>query len=248
MTGPTGAGKTTTLYSTIAEINRPGVNIATIEDPIEIKLEGVNQSQVNSEIDLHFAQLPRALLRQDPDVILVGEIRDAETAQIATRAALTGHLVFSTLHTNSAPEAVARLQDIGVENYLIASSMRGVLGQRMVKRLCEHCKVSYTPPDQTLERYFYYESHQAPEVSLHRGLGCRHCGDSGYKGRIALHELFLVNNRIRDLIARGASQTEIFSSAIELGYRPLRYDGLKKALMGLTTLEQIERQTLVEFL
>lgn len=206
VTGPTGSGKTTTLYATMAEINWPNVNISTIEDPIEIKLEGINQSQINPAINLRLADLLRAMLRQDPDVILVGGIRDAETARIATQVALAGHLVFSTLHTNSAPETVTRMRDIGVEHYMIASSIRGVVGQRMAARICEHCKVAYTPAVETLERYFHFDPANVPEVTLFRGRGCKHCNDNGYRGRIAFHELFLVNNEIRDLIAHGASQ------------------------------------------
>jgi type II secretory ATPase GspE/PulE/Tfp pilus assembly ATPase PilB-like protein len=245
VTGPTGSGKTTTLYSALAELNEPGVNISTIEDPIEMQLEGINQSQVNHHIDLSFSLLLRSLLRQDPDIILIGEIRDKETAKIATEAALTGHIVLATLHTNSAPEAIIRLEDIGVDHYMIAPSVIGVLAQRLAARICESCKEAYTPTEAVLRRYF--DDEVLPEITFFRGHGCPACEGTGYKGRIAFHELFLVNQEVRAKISEHASQRDIIEAASKVGYRPLRYDGLKKVLLGLTTIEEIEANTATEF-
>jgi type IV pilus assembly protein PilB len=245
VTGPTGSGKTTTLYSMLAEMNQSGVNISTIEDPIELRLEGISQSQVNPAIDVSFATMLRALLRQDPDIMLVGEIRDLETAKIACEAALTGHLVLTTLHTNNAPDAVTRLLEIGVEPYLLAPAVVGILGQRLAPRLCENCKEPYRPEEHVLRRYFNDEP--MPDVTFYRGRGCRVCKQSGFKGRVAFHELFILNRRIRSLIARRADHAEIIEEAQRIGYRPLRYDGLKKVLLGLTTIEEIEAQTPLEF-
>jgi len=245
VTGPTGSGKTTTLYAALHEINRPDVNISTIEDPVEIQLAGVNQSQVNAHIDLHFGTILRALLRQDPDVILVGEIRDLETAKIATEAALTGHLVFATLHTNTAAQAIVRLLEIGVEPFMVAPSIIGVLAQRLAARICDHCKEAYHPSPETLRRYFLDEG--LTDVPFFRGKGCSRCRGTGYKGRVAFHELILVSEEIRTLISQGKSAQEITQAAAKLGYRPLRYDGLKKVLLGLTTIEEIEQNTSFEW-
>ena len=204
VTGPTGSGKTTTLYSALHKINTPELNISTIEDPIEIQLEGVTQSQVNASIDLKFATLLRALMRQDPDVILIGEIRDLETAKIATEAALTGHIVFATLHTNSAPQAIVRLLEIGVEPFMVAPSIIGVLAQRLAARICEHCKEAYYPA----------AARRSPSTSRTRGrrkcrstggAGCPKCRGTGYKGRVAIHELVLITEEIRALISEGAA-------------------------------------------
>jgi type II secretory ATPase GspE/PulE/Tfp pilus assembly ATPase PilB-like protein len=244
VTGPTGSGKTTTLYSALHEINKPELNISTIEDPIEIQLEGVTQSQVNSAIDLKFANLLRALMRQDPDAILIGEIRDLETAKIATEAALTGHIVFATLHTNSAPQAITRLIEIGVEPYMVAPSVIGVLAQRLTARICENCKEAYTPSRELLSRYFQEEG--LSDVKFFRGKGCPKCRGTGYKGRVAIHELVLITEEIRALIAEGRSVQEITKAAAKVGYRPLRY-GLKKVLLGLTTISEIEQNTSFEW-
>ncbi len=245
VTGPTGSGKTTTLYAAIHEINTPGVNISTIEDPIEIQLAGVTQSQVNSNIDLKFATILRALMRQDPDAILVGEIRDLETAKIATEAALTGHIVFATLHTNTAPQAIMRLIEIGVEPYMVAPSVIGVLAQRLAARICENCKEAYYPPRETLRKYFQDEG--LTEVPFFRGRGCQACRHTGYKGRVAFHELVLITEEVRALISEGKSVQEISRAAAKVGYKPLRYDGLKKVLLGLTTIEEIEQNTSFEW-
>jgi type IV pilus assembly protein PilB len=227
------------------EINTPGVNISTIEDPIEIQLAGVTQSQVNSNIDLKFSTILRSLMRQDPDVILVGEIRDLETAKIATEAALTGHIVFATLHTNSAPQAITRLIEIGVEPYMVAPSVIGVLAQRLAARICENCKEAYYPPRETLLKYFREQG--LTEVPFFRGRGCPACRHTGYKGRVAFHELILITDEMRTLISEGRSVQEISRAAAKVGYRPLRYDGLKKVLLGLTTIEEIDQNTSFEW-
>ncbi len=245
VTGPTGSGKTTTLYSVLHELNEPGVNISTIEDPIEMQLEGINQSQVDHHIDLSFAILLRSLLRQDPDIILIGEIRDLETAKIATEAALTGHIVLATLHTNTAPEAIVRLEEIGVDHYMIAPSVIGVLAQRLAARICENCKEPYKPSEAVLRRFF--DDEELPEVTFYRGRGCPICAGTGYKGRIAYHELFLVNQEVRAQISARASQADIIAAAAKVGYKPLRHDGLKKVLLGLTTIDEIEAGTPTEF-
>jgi type IV pilus assembly protein PilB len=245
VTGPTGSGKTTTLYAALNEINDPTVNISTIEDPVEIPMQGVTQSQVNSHIDLKFSTLLRSLLRQDPDVILIGEIRDLETAKIATEAALTGHLVFATLHTNTAAQAIIRLMEIGVEPYMVAPSVIGVLAQRLAARICEKCKEAYYPSREVLARYF--EDEGLSEVPFYRGRGCNHCRGTGYKGRIAFHELVLITEEIRQLISEGKSAQEITRAAGRVGYRSLRYDGMRKVLLGLTTIEEIEQNTSFEW-
>ena len=245
VTGPTGSGKTTTLYAALHEINKPELNISTIEDPIEIQLEGVTQSQVNHGIDLKFANLLRALMRQDPDAILIGEIRDLETAKIATEAALTGHIVFATLHTNSAPQAITRLIEIGVEPYMVAPSVIGVLAQRLAARICENCKEAYTPSREVLSKYFKEEG--LTDVQFYRGRGCPKCHNTGYKGRVAIHELVLITEEIRALISEGRSVQEITKAAAKVGYRPLRYDGLKKVLLGMTTIKEVEENTSFEW-
>ncbi|CAA6689694.1 MULTISPECIES: GspE/PulE family protein [unclassified Lentimonas] len=246
VTGPTGSGKSTTLYAALHEINKPDVNICTIEDPIETRMDGVIQSQVNAKIDLKFSTLLRSLLRQDPDVMLVGEIRDLETAKIAIEAALTGHLVFSTLHTNNAIQAVVRLVEIGIEPYMVAPSILAVMAQRLAARICENCKSAYTPEAHVLERYFH-DSHSVNTPFLYHGVGCAHCRQTGYYGRIAFHELALVTEEMRGLITRGAPDDELTLAARRAGYRPLRYDALKKALLGFTTLDEVEARTTSEW-
>lgn len=245
VTGPTGSGKTTTLYAVLHELNSVGLNISTIEDPIEIQMAGVNQTQVKSDIGLDFASMLRALLRQDPDVMLVGEIRDAETAKIATEAALTGHLVLATLHTNSAPQAVLRLMEMGVAPYMVAPSVIGVLAQRLAARICEKCKEAYFPPREVLRKYFQDDG--LADVPFYRGKGCPYCRGTGYRGRVAFHELVLVTEEIRAHISSGRSVSDIVAAARKVGYQTLRYDGLKKVLLGLTTIEQIEENSSFEW-
>lgn len=245
VTGPTGSGKTTTLYAALHEINKPDLNISTIEDPVEIQMEGVTQTQVNSHIDLKFATILRSLLRQDPDVILVGEIRDLETAKIATEAALTGHLVFATLHTNTAAQAIVRLMELGVEPFMVAPSIIGVLAQRLAARVCEACKEAYHPSREVLARYFELDG--LTDVAFYRGRGCNSCRGTGYKGRVAFHEFVPITEEIRTLISEGRSAQEITRAAAKVGYKPLRYDGLKKVLLGLTTIDEIEQNTSFEW-
>ena len=240
VTGPTGSGKSTTLYASLHEINEPEVNICTIEDPVETKMEGIVQSQVNPAIDLTFSRMLRSLLRQDPDVMLVGEIRDLETAKIATEAALTGHLVFSTLHTNNALQAVVRLIEIGIEPYMVAPSLLAVVAQRLAARICDNCKKAYTPEPKLLERYFYDVHDVEPPVFYHGG-GCARCRNSGYRGRIAFHELIRVSDEMRPLISANATQAELLQAAVSAGFKPMRYDGLKKVLLGLTTIDELDR-------
>jgi type II secretory ATPase GspE/PulE/Tfp pilus assembly ATPase PilB-like protein len=245
VTGPTGSGKTTTLYAALAEINTTGVNIVTIEDPVELQLEGINQTQVNAHIDLSFGLLLRSILRQDPDVILIGEIRDLETAKIATEAALTGHLVLATLHTNNALQAITRLIDIGVEPYQVAPSVIAVVAQRLAARICQRCKEPYYPSRAVLAKYFQPDG--LSEVPFYRGRGCSECGYTGYHGRVSFHELVLVTEEMRSIINRNGSMEELGRAAKKVGYRPLRYDGLKKVLLGLTTIEEIEQNTSFEW-
>ena len=244
VTGPTGSGKTTTLYAALHEINSPTVNVSTIEDPIEIPLAGVNQSQVNANIDLKFATILRALMRQDPDVILIGEIRDLETALIATEAALTGHLVLTTLHTNNALQAVTRLVEIGVDPYLVAPTTMGVLSQRLVRRLCSSCKEQYQATEQELAPFF--SGYEGVPVTLCRGRGCPKCFGTGYSGRVGIYEFVEVSEKMRELITEKQSVALLIEEAKRVGHHSLRYDGLKKALMGWTSLEEVERSTLAD--
>jgi len=241
VTGPTGSGKTTTLYATLQELNTPEVNISTIEDPVEIVLPGLTQSQVNHNISLNFPILLRSLLRQDPDIILVGEIRDLETAKIAAEAALTGHLVFATLHTNNAIQAVVRLTEIGLEPYMVAPSINAVMAQRLAGRLDDKHKEAFQPSEEVLDNYFH--DHEKVDSIFYRPTSDVHGTHRAYKGRIALHELVVVSDELRSLISSRAGNREMSQAAADVGYKPLRFDGLKKALMGLTTLEEVERVT-----
>ncbi len=240
VTGPTGSGKSTTCYAVLEYLNRPETNIVTIEDPVEYRLEGLTQIQVRHGIGLDFSTILRSVLRQDPDVILVGEIRDTETARIAVQAALTGHLVISTLHTNNALQAVLRLTEMGVEPFLVAPSLNGVLGQRLARRVCHRCKEAYEPIAEEVRLFAPYGV--KPET-LFRGAGCADCMGAGFHGRLALHELVVVNNALRQLLLDGASINAIEAVARADGYRSMRYDGLKKALVGLTTAMEVKRVT-----
>lgn len=243
VTGPTGSGKTTTLFSMLKHLNRTVVNITTIEDPVEYKLEGASQVQMNAAAELDFAIALRAFLRQDPDIILVGEIRDKETAHIACQAALTGHLVLATLHTNNAVQAVTRLIDIGVEPFIVAPSLISVMCQRLVRKICDHCKEKYLASKEEISRFILAEGRQ---IHLYRGKGCPKCNGTGYSGRIAIHEAILVDNEIRNLIAQGASLSKIQHHASRTGFQSMRYDGIKKSLRGLTTLEEVNRVTIAD--
>ncbi len=240
VTGPTGSGKTTTLYSTLSEINTVGKNTITVEDPVEYRLDGINQVQVNPKAGLTFALGLRSILRQDPNIVMVGEIRDTETADIAIRAALTGHLVLSTLHTNDAPGAITRLVDMGVEPFLAATSILGVLAQRLVRCICPECKTRYTPMRDSVERMFLGVDSNQP-LTLHKGKGCVSCGFTGYQGRIGIHEVMPVTSAIRELINRCASADEIASEAKKQGMISMCQDGINKAFGGITTVEEVMR-------
>jgi type II secretion system protein E len=240
VTGPTGAGKTTTLYAALDKINAPDRKIITIEDPVEYQLRGVNQIPVKPKIGLTFATGLRHIVRQDPDVILVGEIRDLETVEIAIQAALTGHLVFSTLHTHDAPGAVPRLLDMGAEPYLVASVLDAVLAQRLVRRICPHCRTPHRPHPADLEALGVPA---APDTPLWRGRGCEACRGTGYRGRTGIYELFVLTDEARSLVLRRAGSRELRRLALEQGMRPLRLDGWSKACQGLTTVEEVLRVT-----
>jgi Type II secretory pathway, ATPase PulE/Tfp pilus assembly pathway, ATPase PilB len=240
ITGPTGSGKTTTLYSALSHLNEEDTNIITVEDPVEYQLDGINQVQVNPTIGLTFATGLRSILRQDPNVVMVGEIRDTETAEIAIRASLTGHLVLSTLHTNDSVSSITRFRDMGVEPYLIASSLIGVVAQRLVRRVCNDCKESHEPTDQ--ERLFL-RSRGIQADRLYRGSGCGNCGSTGYRGRVAIHEVLHINNEIRELITFSGSLGELREAAAKQGMIQLMDDGLDKVTRGITTLQEVLRET-----
>jgi len=240
VTGPTGSGKTTTLYSSLAKINTTEKNIITIEDPIEYRLPGIRQTQVNAKVNLTFANGLRSILRQDPNVIMVGEIRDRETAEIAIQAALTGHLVLSTLHTNDAAGAITRMMDMGIEPFLVASSVMGVLAQRLVRTLCKECKVEYTPSQEALSGLGL---EAGPGVKFFKGKGCPKCLTTGYKGRLGIFELMQPDETLRNLILTRASRGEIKKRAQTIGMVPLREYGNQKIREGLTTVEEILRVT-----
>lgn len=242
VTGPTGAGKSTTLYAALNFINRRDVNIVTIEDPVEYVVPSLNQVMVNEKVGRSFQEVLRAVLRQDPDVILVGEIRDTETARIAAQAALTGHMVLTTLHTNDALQATTRLLEMGVERFLVAPSIIGVLGQRLVKRLCQFCKTKVRPLPEELSPFFFWrQGVEMPDFYI--GTGCKHCNGTGYTGRLAIHEFLRITPQIREAILQNDNYNEIMEVAVRQGFRNLRYDGFKKALRGLTSLEEVLRAT-----
>jgi type II secretory ATPase GspE/PulE/Tfp pilus assembly ATPase PilB-like protein len=238
VTGPTGSGKSTTLYASLHKIKDDTLNITTVEDPIEYEVEGVNQTQVHARIDLSFARCLRHILRQDPDIILIGEIRDYETAEMAFRAALTGHLVLSTLHTNDAPSAATRLVDMKVEPYLIASCVIGVLAQRLVRRICPRCREQYEPTPLEIEE-LRLKPEQAQRVRFFRGRGCEQCRNTGHYGRVGLYELMPMNNELRDLIVRNANAAELRQGAIRGGMKTMRFDGLSKMNAGLTSAGEV---------
>ena len=237
VTGPTGSGKSTTLYAGLLEINSKDRNILTVEDPIEYAIEGIGQTQVNTKVDMTFARGLRAILRQDPDVVMIGEIRDLETARIAVQASLTGHLVLSTLHTNTAVGAVTRLRDMGVEPFLLSSSLLGVLAQRLVRCLCPSCKLPHTATEKEKQ---VLELRETEDAIIYRAVGCRHCNQSGYKGRTGIHELLVVDEGVRELIHSGAGEQAV-EKLIRQHTPSIRDDGLAKVLAGITTLEEILR-------
>ena len=245
VTGPTGSGKSTTLYAALTQINRPAINIITVEDPVEYRLAGVNQVQINLRAGLTFANALRAILRSDPDVVMVGEVRDGETAKIAIEAALTGHLVLTTLHTNDAPSTLTRLNEMGVEPFLTSSAVSAVLAQRLARKLCTHCCEMYTPSVEEL-----IEARVSPEVAaasdgtvLYRKHGCPRCSQTGYRGRIGIFQLLLMNEAIGELAVRKASRDEIEREAMSGGMQTLWADGMAKVSAGLTSIEELARVT-----
>ncbi len=238
-TGPTGSGKTSTLYAAMAELNKPAVNIITVEDPVEYRMAGINQVAVNEAAGLTFAKGLRSILRQDPDIVMVGEIRDAETAEISIRAAMTGHLVLSTLHTNDSVSSIARLIDMGVDRFLVATALRGIIAQRLVRRICKECITSYTPTplEQGLLKYEGFS-----DANLMVGRGCAACGKTGYRGRVAIHEVLPIDDTMRSMVLHDASDTEIRDYATtNKGFHTLLWDGLNKATSGLTTVSEVLR-------
>jgi type IV pilus assembly protein PilB len=245
VTGPTGSGKTTTLYTALNYINTPEKNIITVEEPVEYELEGINQVQVKSEIGLTFNNALRSILRQDPDVIMIGEIRDLETARIAVQSALTGHLVFSTLHTNDAVSSITRLVDMGVEPYLIVSCLNLVIAQRLVRRICPHCKEEYTPLLKTLK---YLESVIGEEsgITFYQGTGCEHCGGIGYRGRMAIYEILQMDHEIAEMVAKGATERQMQEKLVRQGMVTLMGSGIELVKKGMTTLEEVLRVTVNE--
>lgn len=241
VTGPTGSGKSTTLYATLNVLNKPEVNIVTVEDPVEYRLNGINQVQVNKKAGLNFANALRSFLRQDPDIMLVGEIRDIETANIAIESALTGHLVLSTLHTNDAPSSISRLVEMGVEPFLVGSAVDAILAQRLARRLCSSCKVAYQATADALREVGWDMASTDELPTLFRPEGCASCSNTGYKGRLALHELMQVTDDVERLTVEHASTDDIAKMARQQGMRPLKYDGLAKVARGLTSIEEILR-------
>jgi type IV pilus assembly protein PilB len=239
VTGPTGSGKSTTLYATVNAVSRPDINVITVEDPVEYRLPGINQVQVNPKAGLTFAAALRSILRSDPDVVLIGEIRDHETAQIAVEASLTGHLVLSTLHTNDAPSSVTRLIEMGIEPFLVGSALDSVVAQRLARKLCDRCKQPYEAGEREL--FLAGIEHSGPRPVLHRPVGCSACSQTGYRGRIALHEVMSVTEEIERLAVAGASSLEIRSTAVQQGMVTLRDDGWQKICEGRTSLEELLR-------
>jgi type IV pilus assembly protein PilB len=245
VTGPTGSGKSTTLYASLSTINDPSKNITTIEDPVEYQLPGINQVQAHHDIGLTFAEGLKSFLRQDPDIMMIGEIRDLETAEIAVKAALTGHLVFATLHTNDAPSSINRLTNMGVEPFLVTASVNMIIAQRLVRRICDNCKEPVDPPAELLASLGILEDQGV--IRFHKGTGCPRCPGNGYKGRVALYEMLLVSDRLRDLVIEGVSSTHLKRAAIEEGMITLRQAGIRKIQSGLTTVEEVLSTTAADF-
>jgi type IV pilus assembly protein PilB len=241
VTGPTGSGKSTTLYTTLNTVAKPEINVITVEDPVEFRMPGINQVQVNPKAGLTFASALRSILRSDPDVVLIGEIRDHETAQIAIEASLTGHLVLSTLHTNDAPSAITRLTEMDIEPFLVGSALDCVVAQRLARRLCDRCKTAYAPaPQELVALRIGYDGSYAPPQLWHP-VGCQSCSNTGYRGRIALHEVMAVTEEIERLAVSRASSADISRVAMEQGMTTLRQDGWAKAQLGHTSIEEVLR-------
>jgi type IV pilus assembly protein PilB len=243
VTGPTGSGKTNTLYSAMAQLNRPEQNIMTAEDPVEFNLAGINQVQINDNVGLTFAAALRSFLRQDPNIILVGEIRDVETAEIAIKASLTGHLVLSTLHTNDAAATVSRLLNMGMEPFLVATSLQLVCAQRLVRRICKECKEEIKRPRQAALLELGYEEQEIEDLHIWHGSGCKACGGSGYKGRVGLYEVMEINQELREAIILNATSVELKKIAVASGMKTIRRSGLQKISEGVTTIEEVVRET-----
>ena len=244
VTGPTGSGKTTTLYSSLNTLNSEKNNIVTVEDLIEYRLKMIRQTQVNPKIGLTFAAGLRALLRQDPDIIMVGEVRDTDTAKVAVQSALTGHLVLTTLHTNDAPTAITRLMDMNVEPFLVSASTIGIIAQRLIRCICNKCKVSYEPTEHILKELRLSTNNR--KFTFYKGKGCRECRNTGYKGRIGIFELFIIDDNVRDMIMRRANLTEIKKYAHKTGMKTLRQDGILKVIKGFTTVEEVMKTTAID--
>jgi len=238
LTGPTGSGKTSTLYAILQELNTPKVNIMTVEDPVEYQVSGIAQIQVREKVNLTFAMALRSILRQDPDIVMVGEMRDKETGQISVQAALTGHLVLSTLHTNSAPATVTRLIDMGIEPYLIASTLNLVIAQRLVRRLCESCKTPYTPDQDTLNSINMTKK-EAKDITFYKPVGCDECMHTGYSGRLAIFEVMAVTEELSRMISEGVTTSDIRDQAQKDGMHLLVEDGVRKIKQGITTIEEV---------
>ncbi len=243
VTGPTGSGKTTTLYTALDRLNKPDVKILTVEDPVEYQMPGINQIQVKPQIDLTFANALRSIVRQDPDVIMIGEIRDLETAQIAVQSALTGHLVLSTVHTNDAASTVNRLLDMGVEDYLLTSTVIGILAQRLVRTLCPDCKEAYTALPEVVDELGLRKFSSKSEVTLYHAKGCKECGTTGFIGRVSIMEMLPMSDHLRTQVMRHATSTELRAEAIKEGMVTMYEDGMKKAMKGVTTFEEVLRVT-----
>ena len=243
VTGPTGSGKTTTLYACLNEINKEDIKIITNEDPVEYNIDGLIQVPINAAQGLSFGRSLRASLRQDPDVILIGEIRDKETAEIAVESALTGHFVFSTLHTNDAPSTVTRLMDMGIEGYMVAATLEAIVAQRLVRTICPNCKVSYTPTDESIMQLGIDPSDVDSNVTFYRGEGCDNCRGTRYKGRLALYEVLELNSNLREMIIANAPTQELYEASIDAGMRPLREVGIQKVFDGLTSIDEVVQAT-----
>jgi len=241
VTGPTGSGKTTTLYASLNNLNQPDVKLITVEDPVEYQLEGINQVQIQHDIGWNFARALRAIFRQDPDIVMVGEIRDLETAEIAIKAALTGHLVFSTLHTNDSASAFPRLIDIGIKPFLVAAGIRAILAQRLVRTICTSCKEPYKPPEEEFELLGLHVDRS--KVELFHGVGCDNCNHTGYSGRLGAYELLTSNDNLRHMVMAGESAAVLRRQARRDGMTTMREDAWEKALKGVTTIEEVNRKT-----
>jgi general secretion pathway protein E len=243
VTGPTGSGKTTTLYTALDRLNNPDVKIVTVEDPVEYQMPGINQIQVKPQIDLTFANALRSIVRQDPDIIMVGEIRDVETVRIAMQSALTGHMVLSTVHTNDAPSTVNRLLDMGAEDYLLTSTVNGVLAQRLVRTLCEKCREPHAALPEVVQQMGLRRFQGTGEITLYKPVGCPECAGTGYWGRICIIEMMTMTDGMRSLIMRHATAGELRAQAVSEGMETMFENGLRKSLAGITTIEEVLRVT-----